>query len=179
MTAIIAFAAHRIKTAKTKEKAEDAAKVGDTNIKAATNGDPKGISKSVVTSENSTRPIIERNISIRQSLMNEIYQKETATIDQIEKNQATIDKLTVYLENHKRDNMDAEVTDPELVEEYPTLREAIDGLQDLKDSNAEKIEELYTRTLWGNREKVGTASDLNKISEDVDSDPNRINLIEE
>jgi uncharacterized protein with von Willebrand factor type A (vWA) domain len=119
------------------------------------------------------------NIPIRQSLIDAIYQKEKETIDHIEKNQATINKLTEYLDNHKRDNVDAEVTDPELAEEYPTLGEAMDGLQDLKDSNAEKIEELKMRTLWGNRETVGTASDLNNISESEDSDPYRIKLFEE
>jgi len=176
MTAIIAFAAHRIKTAKNTEKAEDAVKTGNTNIEAATNGDPKVASKSIVTSEGDALPIIKRNISIRESLMDNINQQEERIIGEIEKNQVIIEKLREYLGNHQRDNMDAGVTDPELVEEYPTLGEAIEGAKKLEESNAAKMEELATTSNWRNLVTSGTTSDQNRINEDEVSETNTESL---
>jgi len=176
MTAIIAFALHRIKTAKTKAKAEGAAEAGNTNIEKATNSDPKSVSKSIVTSENNTRPIIERSIPILQSLIDDINQKIEEISPEIVKNQETIDKLIEYMEDHKRDNYNAEVTDEELAEEYPTFGEAIEGLRELKKSNNALIKEISMTTEWGNREETNSVSHQNKINESEDSEANSESL---
>jgi hypothetical protein len=179
MAALAAFAYNRYKAAKENAKTIEALKAGKTNVENATNGDPKSVSKSIVQAENATAPVVERNIPYNQNLINELTQQQKELTTKINQNEEIINKLAEYLENHKRDNWDAAVTDENLMKEgYETLGDAVEGLGALRKLNTSGMEILSAGTRWSNQVTTKTASDRINISETNISEFNNRSLLE-
>jgi cell division protein FtsN len=186
MAALAAFALNRYKAAKANAKTAEAAKTGNTSVENATNGDPKSVSKSIIKVENTTVPVVERNIPYNQSLIDGISQAQKDLSTQIEADQAIVSKLGQYLQEHKRDNTDAAVTDDDLLKDgYETYedvvfgRDAVLGLGDLRKSVASKMERLSEVTQWSNQIQTKTVADQNKVLETANSESNTGALADE
>ncbi len=175
LAALAAFGLNRYKAAKENAKTIDTLKAGKKNVDDATNGDPKGAGKSIVEKENATVPALKDNITYNQSLINEVFQQQKDLKTKIEQNQGLIDKLAQYLQdpNHKRDNWEADVTDPDLVDAgYGTLGEAIEGLDNLRKSNAAAMEMLSAAAQRSNHMTANTVENQNQISDNDQMKPN-------
>jgi hypothetical protein len=178
MLALAAFALNRYKAAKENAKTIETLKAGNTNVNNATNGDPKETGKIVVQTEQATVPVIEHDIRYSQSLIDNISQLQNELSTNIGKNELIIDKLRDYLEAHKRDNWDAEVTDQELVDAgYETFGEAVSGLGDLRKTVAAQQDRLSTATEWSNKVSTKAASDLTQVSDAKSAELNNQSLL--
>jgi hypothetical protein len=173
------FAYNRYKAAKANAKTADSVEKANTNVQNATNGDPNSVSKSIVQTDNAKLPTVEGNIPIRQSLLNDINQQVKELNTQLEKNEATMTDMRKYLEEHKRDKWDADVTDHTLAPDYPTYGDLVNGLTDLTQLNRAQKEEISTVMERSNQVTAKTASDQNRVSDSNDTEPNNQKLIDE
>jgi hypothetical protein len=178
MIALAVFAYRRGKTGEADEKTAKAVETAKTKVDNATNENPDSVSKSIVQTNNATLPTVEGNIQNRESLLNDINQKVKELNAQIAKNEATINELRQYVNEHKRDNWDAKVTDPALEKDYPTMGDAITGLGDLRQLNNAQMHEISTATEWSNDVTTKTTSDRNWIYESNVTQLNNNKLIE-
>jgi hypothetical protein len=171
MLALAAFAINRYRAAKNNNKTDDAVNAGKTNVEKK--GDPRDLSKSIVQAENKTVPIVEQNIPYSQRLIDTVTQLQKDLKTNMDKNEAMIEKLLNYWEDHKRDNWDAEVTDKALADAgYETVGELIEGLGNLRKEVDAQQAMLSTAAKWSNQLTTKNTSDQDRVFENNKVEPN-------
>jgi hypothetical protein len=180
MTAIIAFAIHRYKQAKANAKTAEAAQEGNKKINDATGEDPNAASKAIAAGDNNKVATIQRNLTYKESLINDINRLQTELRTKLSSNDAIISKMEDYLTHHPSDDPNDPVEDTTLFDTgYKTYGELEAGLPELQRVANTSKSELSTLTNTANQTQANMTADQNTISDNDSSDPNTQKLIEE
>jgi hypothetical protein len=183
VAALVFYAGYRIKTRKSKGKAEDAAKAGDTNVKNATKDDPLGVGKTIVQNQRAQDPIVQRNVPYDQNVISTIAEAQTRFSKQLAENEQLFQVMTDYYNRHQDgDPEDPIERDSPAYEEltnagYKTLGDVVLDLPRVSRENTALRTHLKSITNSLNDLVASTEQDQRNINEHSDGAVNEEELL--
>jgi hypothetical protein len=175
LIAIVAFAANRIKAARTEAKAAAAAREGKAIVETLTRGNPKLWSNIVVQGVNRRLSIIKDDVSISDRLIQHVNDLTEGLNAKHEDAEALYEKLINYLANNppKEENPDAPVNDPDLnAKGYKTERDVVSAAGKLVNIMNDLNASLMTLADFSNQLTTRIRSNRDQMDEQSHSEPN-------